>query len=209
MAGAPGSKWSAVARHLYSSSDMNVSDQSEDRLYAHSAWGPPILAHTGSYFDPGMEFGDFFEDLSLYTKDEIEAEFNRAFSFDVPNAPKLIKSHVFSYQVKYLIEEWPEVPIIMVLRSNDACLGNWVNCGAFDIKYPNYRYYKDLKNMNRHIKKQNGAMRRFIAENRCYKMSTNWETSELLGLRKPSTYQNYNTDDIEVYVYWKKYEQTF
>lgn len=209
MTGAPGSKWSIVARHLYTSPSLNISDQSPEREYAHSAWGQPILAHTGSYFDPGMEFGDFFEDLALHDKEEIEAEFNRAFSLDLPSHPKLIKSHVFSYQLKHIISEWPENPIIMVLRSNDACLGNWVNCGHFNIKYPNYQYYKDFRHMNRHIKKQNGAMRRFVAENKCFRMNTNWEVAELLGLEKPSTYQNYHSDDLEIYVYWKKYEQAF
>jgi hypothetical protein len=41
---------------------------------------------------------------------------------------------------------WPEVPIVIVHRSDDACLGWWVKCGHFDITYPDYHeYFKDLK----------------------------------------------------------------
>ena len=75
MAGAPGSKWSSVAKNIYYSPSIDRSDYSDFRTYYHSAWGKPELMHLGAYFDPGMEFGDWFDNLSNHTKEECEAEF--------------------------------------------------------------------------------------------------------------------------------------
>ena len=51
---------------------------------------------------------------------------------------------------------FPEIPIVLVHRGNDACLGWWVRCGFFTITYPLYsKYYKDLKHMGKEIDRQN------------------------------------------------------
>ena len=133
VAGAPGSKWSSVCKNIYYSDSIDQSDASEEREYWHDAGGELDLMHIGAYFDPGMEFGDFFDDLNKYTKEECEAEFDRPFSGE---GVRIVKSHVFAHHIDFLKENWPDCPIILVHRDDDACLGWWVRCGHFDITYP-------------------------------------------------------------------------
>jgi hypothetical protein len=157
VAGAPGSKWSSVVKNIYYSSDIDSSDDSVQRRYAHSAAYNGAAMHLGSYFDPGMEFGTWFDCLDQHPKQECESEFDRPFS---GTGIRIVKSHMFMYHVGFLKENWPDCPIILVHRGDDACLGWWVRCGGFNISYPNYnKYYKDFNFMAQQITQQNQAMR--------------------------------------------------
>ena len=49
--GAPGSKWSSVAKNIYWSPDIDQSASTSERAYNKG-----VVRHIGSYFDPGMEF---------------------------------------------------------------------------------------------------------------------------------------------------------
>ena len=153
IVGAPGSKWSSVAKNIYFSSNIDQSDYDENRIYGHHAG----VMHIGAYFDPGMEFGDFFDRLDQYSKLACETEFDRPFS---GQGTRIIKSHVFAHHIDFLRKNWPECPIVLVHRPNDACLGWWVRSGGFNISYPDYtKYYKDLDFMAAEITRQNSAMR--------------------------------------------------
>lgn len=153
MAGAPGSKWSSVAKSIYYSNSIDRSDSAPNRVYARA--GQPM--HVGSYFDPGMEFGDWFDQLNQHSPAECEAEFDRPFS---GSGTRIIKSHMFMYHVEFLKKTWPDCPVILVHRGDDASLGWWVRCGGFNITYPDYtKYYKDLAFMAEEITRQNTAMR--------------------------------------------------
>lgn len=157
LAGVPGSKWSSVARNIYYSDSIDRSDYAEDRIYSHQASGSLQPMHVGAYWDPGMEFGNWFDCLDQYTKLECEAEFDRPFT---GTGVRIIKSHVFCYHIDFLKKTWPDSPIILVHRGDDASLGWWVKCGHFNIEYPNYKpYYKDLAHMAAEITRQNAAMR--------------------------------------------------
>jgi hypothetical protein len=157
VAGAPGSKWSSVSKNIYYSPDIDRTDYSETRTYWHDAPGTLELMHMGAYFDPGMEFGDWFDRLDHYSKEECEAEFDRPFT---GTGVRIIKSHVFCHHLDFIKKTWPDCPIILVHRGDDASLGWWVKCGHFNITYPLYnKYYVDLKHMADHIKKQNADMR--------------------------------------------------
>ena len=159
VAGAPGSKWSSVVKNIYYSPDIDRSDDNTQRSYAHpeAYAGQPM--HLGSYFDPGMEFGRNFDRLDQLTVEECEREFDRPFN---GAGIRIIKSHVFMHHIGFLKTNWPDCPIILVHRGDDACLGWWVRCGGFDITYPDYKpYYKDIETMYQHIIKQNSDMRTF------------------------------------------------
>ena len=156
MAGAPGSKWSSVAKNIYHSTDIDQSDHTEARTYWHDATGEMLLMHQGAYFDPGMEF-DLPADLSELSKAELERRFDEPFS---GGGVRIIKSHIFCHNIAFIQRTWPDSPIILVHRDDDACLGWWVKCGHFDITYPSYdKYYKDLRQMAVEIKRQNTDMR--------------------------------------------------
>jgi hypothetical protein len=157
IAGAPGSKWSSVSKNIYYSPSIDRSDYSDARTYWHDAPGTLELMHMGAYFDPGMEFGDWFDQLDQHTQEECEAEFDRPFT---GTGVRIIKSHVFCHHLDFIKSTWPDCPIILVHRGDDASLGWWVKCGHFNITYPLYnKYYVDLKHMADHIKKQNADMR--------------------------------------------------
>lgn len=196
IAGAPGSKWSSVAKNIYFSADIDQSDYDVKKTYSPD--GKEIL-HVGAYFDPGME-NHLPESLSTLTKKQAEAIFNVPFS---GSGIRIIKSHIFSYQenIEYLREQWPECPIVLVQRSNDSCLGWWVKAGHFDISYPNYKpYYKDLKTMSTLIERQNTGISNAVNNYKYKKPRSNRELSQILGISESSDFQDYSSADIDVYV---------
>jgi len=201
VAGAPGSKWSSVVKNIYWSPSLDQSDFTEDRTYWHDASGEYQLMHLGAYWDPGMEFGDKFNQLSRTPPEIAEKEFRRPFR--KAKGTKIVKSHVFCHHLNYLKEEFPDCPVVVVSRDDDACLGWWVKCGHFDITYPSYdQYYVDLKHMAKHIQKQNADARQFLDKNPGKAVATNHELCRALGIQLPSTEyaQDYHKSDIEVYV---------
>ena len=200
VAGAPGSKWSSVCKNIYYSDSIDQSDASEEREYWHDASGQLDLMHIGAYFDPGMEFGDFFLFLNKYTKEECEAEFDRPFSGE---GVRIIKSHVFAHHIDFLKDNWPDCPVVLVHRDNDACLGWWVRCGHFDITYPLYhKYYVNLREMSKIVDDQNrdivNAWKRYGG----ISPKDNLDLADILKInRPPEEYQqDYNLKDIGIKV---------
>ena len=197
VAGAPGSKWSSVVKNIYYSPDIDRSDYSEDRTYWHDAPGTMELMHIGAYFDPGMEF-DLPANISELSKVELEHRFDEPFS---GIGVRIIKSHIFTHNIDFLQHTWPDCPIVLVHRGDDACLGWWVKCGHFNITYPLYNnYYKDLRHMAVEIKRQNTDMRKhwdyasFVYDNR--------ELCQQLGIAPPSDeyQQTYADNKVRVKV---------
>jgi len=196
VAGAPGSKWSSVAKNIYYSADVDQSDDSSDRSYASPAAYDGAAMHMGSYFDPGMEFGTWFDRLDQHTKAECEAEFDRPFN---GTGVRIIKSHMFMHHVGFLKATWPDCPVILVHRGDDACLGWWVKCGGFNITYPDYnKYYKNLEFMAQQITQQNSAMRPHwdLASS----VSTNLDLCDRLGIAAPSEQYQQTYADSKVRV---------
>jgi hypothetical protein len=200
IAGAPGSKWSSVAKNIYYSPGIDNTDYSDNRLYYHNASGKMELMHMGAYFDPGMEF-DLPEDLTSLTKEQAEKLFDIAFT---GAGVKIVKSHIFSYKknVDFLKQHWPDCPIVLVYRSNDSCLGWWVKCGHFNITYPLYHdYYKDLPTMATIIEKQNQGIVDATISYPGTVPYDNKELCKLLGIEPPHGYEQvYEYADIKVVV---------
>jgi len=202
VVGAPGSKWSSVSKNIYYSPDIDRSDYHEDRTYYHDASGKRDLMHLGAYWDPGMEFGKFFDRLDCYSKEECEAEFDRPFSSNATGI-RIIKSHVFANHIDFLRRTWPDVPCVLVHRSSDACLGWWVKCGHFDISYPLYHeYYQNLREMAGIIKKQNAGIEAAWDNYKGTEVYTNLRLALNLGIASPPAEYNqmYQNNDIKVKV---------
>jgi hypothetical protein len=199
VAGAPGSKWSSVVKNIYYSSSLDQSDYSDERTYYHDASGKLDLMHLGAYFDPGMEF-DLPTDLSTLSKDALEDIFDSAFS---GKGVRIIKSHIFANNINFLKTCWSDCPIILVHRSDDACLGWWVKCGHFNITYPTYnKYYKDLRTMAQIISEQNQGILDAYWKFDGKHPSTNRELARALKIELPPKeyIQDYATNDIRVKV---------
>jgi len=200
VSGAPGSKWSSVVKNIYYSADIDSTDYTDARTYWHDASGTYDLMHLGVYWGPAMEFGDWFERLDQYSKAECEAEFDRPFS---GTGVRIIKSHVFGYHIDYIKRTWPDCPIVLIDRSDDACLGWWVKCGEFKITYPLYRdYYKDLRSMSAAIVRENTGNRQAAREYPGQVAETNRQLARILGIAVPENkyYQDYVKSDIKVTV---------
>ena len=201
VAGAPGSKWSSVCKNIYFSDSIDQSDYSKDREYWHDADGGKMhLMHIGAYYDPGMEFGDWFDELDKHTKEECEAEFDKPFSGE---GVRIIKSHVFAHHIDFLKEHWPDCPIVTVYRDDDACLGWWVRCGHFDITYPLYhKYYKNLKEMSKIVNDQNRDILNAWDRHACKEVYNNVQLAEQLNIAiPPEEYsQYYQQKDVKVKV---------
>lgn len=204
VAGVPGSKWSSVVKNIYYSTDIDRSDYSDARTYYHDAAGEMQLMHLGAYFDPGMEFGSFFDTIDQATKSQSEIEFNRPFTRTLRrNQRRIVKSHVFCNHIDFLKAMWPENPIVLVYRDNDSSLGWWVKCGHFNITYPKYdEYYKDLRTMSKIIEQQN---RNLLAAWQKYsgpEVKNNVQLCDALEIRRTGTeyFQDYEKSNIRVKV---------
>ena len=204
VAGAPGSKWSSVVKNIYHSPSVDRSDHSLERTYFHDATGRTELMHMGAYFDPGMEFGDWFLNypgLGQRSKQEHELEFDRPFT---GKGIRIIKSHWFSYtqHIEFIKNTWPECPVVLVHRPDDACLGWWVKCGHFDITYPNYQNYQNLRVMSKLIEAQNIGIVNGTLNYPGQQPQTNQQLATILNIDAPPDdyQQDYKESDIKVTV---------
>jgi hypothetical protein len=202
LAGAPGSKWSSVAKNIYYSDNIDRSDYRDDWTYYHDASGQMELMHLGAYFDPGMAC-DLPEDLSVLDRTQLENCFDLPFDNNTTGT-RIIKSHIFSYEsnIRHLRREFMDCAIVLVHRSNDACLGWWVKCGHFDITYPKYDlYYQNLRVMAQRIAQQNAGIEQTIHDSAtARRVHNNLDLCRALGIAQPPTqyWQNYAVSDIEV-----------
>jgi hypothetical protein len=204
LAGAPGSKWSSVAKNIYYSDDIDRSDYRDDWTYHHDASGQMELMHLGAYFDPGMACG-LPENITGLDQAQLEKHFDLPFD-PTATGTKIIKSHIFSYEsnIRHLRRKFLDCAIVLVHRSDDACLGWWVKCGHFDITYPDYReYYQDLKTMASIIAQQNDGIEQVMASTpTAVSVRNNRQLCRILGIAQPPVdyWQNYAASDIKVHV---------
>jgi hypothetical protein len=192
VVGAPGSKWSGVAKSIYFSDSINRSDYSQERLY-HNLKSKELM-HLGSYFDPGMEFGGRLDNFDSLSKIELTEMFDSAFLESGPN--KIIKSHVLAEHISKLNLLFPD-PVVLVYRYNEDCFDWWKEAGGWDITYPNYQWYQNDLVMRHQIEIQNEAILQFKEQHRLYSLQDNIQLAEQLGIRKPRTYLRFT--DCEVY----------
>ena len=192
VTGAPGSKWSSVVRNIYYSSDIDRSDSSPKRTYRDEL-------HLGAYWDPGMEFGQFFHRLSEYDHYQCETEFDAPFT---GKGVKIIKSHYFAQHIDYIKNTWPDSPIVLAHRTDDACLGWWVKCGGFDIAYPDYAHYKSFDNLALKIQQQNAGIVAAALRYPGHTPLNNHQLCEILKISPPPLeyHQNYGQSDVRVTV---------
>jgi hypothetical protein len=192
VTGAPGSKWSSVVRNIYYSPDIDRSDSRPERTYRDQL-------HLGAYWDPGMEFGQFFHRLNEHDHYKCETEFDAPFS---GQGIKIIKSHYFARHIDYIKTTWPDSPIVLAHRTDDACLGWWVKCGGFDIAYPDYTHYKNFDNLALKIQQQNAGIVSAALRYPGRIALTNHQLCDILKIAAPPPeyHQDYGQSDVRVTV---------
>lgn len=204
--GAPGSRWSGVCRLIALAEEIDNSDEKPHRQFRN---------HFGNYFGPGMEYGRSFDRLGELSKDEILAELARPFGQEASGQVRLLKSHFFSRYLDFIRGTLPKAPILLVYRTNEECLDWWLEIGGFDVKYPDYSWYKDVDGMRKGIAEENAAILDFAAR-MCMQFVTLQDPLEvfpLLGLtfsrRKADFYatkMGRSWDDV--YLDWKRFTPT-
>lgn len=193
ITGAPGSKWSRVAKSIWMSDDVDMSDERVE-------YNNHRVSHTGSYFGPDMEYGRWFDQpFDQFTKEQLEEEFDKPFS---RTGIRIIKSHHFAYNLEYIKKTWPDCPIILVQREDDSCFTWWTLAGGFDITYPNYEWYQDNETIYKQICKQNFEIKKFRKNNSHLLTHGSYHLCDLIGIKKPSIYNSY--DDVNVFYMVKK-----
>ena len=182
--GAPGSKWSSVAKNIYRSPDIDQTDSTSERTYTKG-----LVRHIGSYFDPGMEFR------------------NSRDNWDLPftgSGKRIIKSHTFAHELDELCTLG--YPIVMVYRNDIECWKWWTDAGGFNITYPNYGYFKDHDTMWSNIQSENRDIMQFIknSQSRFICSNDNDDLCRALNISFPDSkgrIHNYEQNDIKVYLY--------
>jgi len=195
VVGAPGSRWSGVAKSIYYSDQIDQSDDSPERTYYNPKSPPKAqqLMHRGAYFDPGMEFGEQLKDFNSLTKEELTKIFDAPFKQD--DKIRIIKSHVLAEHLDKLAEMFND-PIVLVYRHNEDCFDWWTEAGGWNITYPNYIWYKDDSNMKNQIAIQNQSITKFVIKNKLYSINDNIQLQKLLGINSTG-YLRFT--DVEVY----------
>jgi hypothetical protein len=190
--GAPGSRWSGVAKSIYFSTDIDQSDSSQHRQY-HNPHTKDLM-HLGAYWDPGMEFGNDFDRFDFLSKTDLIEEFNRPFS---GTGRRIIKSHTLTEHVGDLALLF-HAPIVLVYRTNGDCFDWWHEAGGWAITYPTYGWYQDDAGMRAQIAQQNAALTRFKDQHGLYTVANNIDLADRLGISRPANHLSFT--DCDVYV---------
>jgi len=164
LTGAPGSKWSAVANVLSMTPKIkiNTHDRSPEREYVHPEKFNSA-SHLGSYFGPGFEFGEGWDNISQFSKQEILDEIDRAWEEPHYDQYRIVKSHCISNRLDWIAENFPTSKIIIVFRPLEHCFGGWFGAGGFNITYPDYHtYYVDDDTAKRKIEQELKDCRQWI-----------------------------------------------
>ena len=90
----------------------------------------------------------------------------------------------------------------MVHRPDDACLGWWVKCGHFNITYPNYQDYVDLRLMPGVIQAQNLGILDGMKNYPGKTPLNNTMLCDMLNIEQPPKdyQQDYGASDVKVTV---------
>jgi len=195
VVGAPGSRWSGVAKSIYYSEQIDQSDDTPERTYFNPKSPPKAkqLMHRGAYFDPGMEFGNELENFDSLSKQDLEKIFDAPFQGS--DRIRIIKSHVLSLHLEKLCKMFTD-PIVLVYRHDEDCYDWWKEAGGWEITYPNYKWYKDDDTIKSQIVLQNQCIRNFVIRHKLYSLNDNIELQKTLGI-KSMNYLRFT--DVEVY----------
>lgn len=143
--GVPGSRWSGIAQEIKSRPGYNISDRATHRKYEHGEFS----GHIDAYFGTGMEFEAKLDEENLLKP------------FTTKAGCKLLMSHEWAYKLDEIIDKYPLDWIQLIYRNDKASFDWWKQAGGFDIKYPNYDWYRDDILMKARIEEQNALILSF------------------------------------------------
>lgn len=214
-AGAPGSMWSRITNRVKRNYDwIDRSDDTEERRYKmppgviEARYSAPTehptgKGHYGSYFGPGNEFGQDFEDLSHYNVDDFKSECMKPFTDDSKNT-KLVRSHWFAYNLDWLYDNCKGDEILLVWRDPKESEKWWHDMGGWNITHPNYDWYQNDSRMWEKIQEETRLIEEFASKHNItwheYDVDDNWILSLKPNVtnKVPNYGQFFATDTVKV-----------
>lgn len=201
LIGVPGSRWSHVHRRLCEHPDINITDWAEDRSW--DTLNVDIMgainktgSHRGAYWGPDNLFGKDFHNLHALSKQQLLAEFMRA--FDDWSGIKIIKSHWFAYNIPYLRNMFPRAKIVSCYVNDVESFFWWHHSGGWGLGYANYAWYENNIRMIEKMKEENYNILKYNIDRdinfKYYKRSELWES---LGLSKDPVVRTPNPAESE------------
>ncbi len=169
--GVPGSRWSGIAGEIKQDPQYDTSDRAEHRIYKHHGFS----GHKEAYFGTGMEFSCSLDESNLCAP----------FSSNTTTLTKLLMSHEWPYYFDEIVERYPDAPITLVYRNNQASMDWWLEAGGFNITYPNYEFYCDATGMWEQIEKQNKLILDFAQKHVLQWKQHHIHSDIFIGVYKP------------------------
>jgi hypothetical protein len=191
----PGSGWAKLSLLLGCCAKLNLnkSDRRGDREETGKQGDTGCVHHKGAFWDPGMEFGDGFDDLEKnHTKESFKAECLRPFT-EINDQNYLIRSHFFAEtkNLNWLKKNFPNNKIILVLRDTQLCYEGWTSAMTFTKSYPVYKAWMRLRTQEEHhynyenlmmlIRKHDKMIREFVRDHECLIIQPNKTFIDKLG----------------------------
>jgi hypothetical protein len=219
-AGAPGSMWSRITNRIKRNCDwIDRSDDTVDRRYQlppgviesrYTAPGERLSTqgHYGSYFGPGNEFGQNFDDLTNYDYNVEDFKRECLMPFvDDSKTTKLIRCHWFAYNLEWLKQNCKGDEILLVWRGAEQSRDWWYGMGGWDINHPDYSWYQNDERMWQKMQEETDCIKQFGD-----KYNVNWveydtEDDWVLKLypnitsKVPNFGQFFLTDSVKVALY--------
>jgi hypothetical protein len=167
LCGVPGSKWSAMDRHIREyANNVDLSDETPDRVFHHSIDTTDGTGHTGSYFGPGMGCGEDWLDFTTTTPDKLQSDIDNVYS---GTGLRIIKSHFLArrFNLDYIWKNFSGDYLYLVYRDSQKSFAWWAEVMDFaEGHYPDYRPgYKDYDTMRASIFEENLKILDFAVRN--------------------------------------------
>ncbi len=160
LCGVPGSKWSAMDQHIRKYvNNVDLSDESPDRVFHHSIDTTDGTGHTGSYFGPGMGCGEDWLDFTTTTPDKLQSDIDSVYS---GTGLRIIKSHFLArrFNLDYIWKNFSGDYLYLVYRDSQKSFAWWSEVMDFaEGHYPDYRPgYINYDTMRTHIFEENNKI---------------------------------------------------
>ena len=193
MIGLPGSGWSKMDNLLRCCSKFKANKSDYEGRWESYGNNRLYREHKGAFWDPGMEFGEGFDNLEKnHTKDSFIKECLRPFT-DINDQNYLIRSHFFaeSKNLAWLTKNFPNNKLIFVLRDTRLCWEGWTTSMTFTGRYPSYKAWMKISFIDDHpdnysnmwgmMLRHDKMIREFVRDNDCLIIQPHKTFLNLLG----------------------------
>jgi hypothetical protein len=140
MIGLPGSGWSKMDNLLRCCSKFKANKSDYEGRWESYGNNRLYREHKGAFWDPGMEYGEGFDDLRNHTKETFVEQCLGPYTDINEHDNYFVKSHFFAekHNLEWLDTNFPNNKMIFVLRPKEYCDDRWLSTMTFAKNYPKY-----------------------------------------------------------------------